>query len=1111
MALTVGELVAHIRLDQSEYDKGLGSAERKFSGLQKTFASGAKVVAGTLTAAGVAATGLGVAVFKVGADYNRLQQTSRAALSTLLGGAEAANKQMDKLDDFARNSPFAKQTFIVAQQQLLGFGVEAERVIPIMDAVQNAVAAVGGNNEQVASVTYALAQMQGQGKITGQTINQLGQYGIDAATIIGEKMGKSGAEIRKMASKPGGIPVDQIWDPLVDGLMDRFGGATDEIKKQMDGAVDRVKGAWRDIGSIIAAPFIDPMGGGRAVEWTNKLADAMRAAEKKAAPLVDLLIKRYGPTLDKISVGLDSLKSRIDRFDVSKVDTQLDRLSKYTPLIAGVGAAVAALGGNAILGPLAKFVPVLNPIVAGLLALVATSPELREVGRALLDILVPLAPQAGTVAVALANLALESGQRLAPALLDLVQAAGPVAAVLVGMLTPALVGVLQAGTPLVGVVASVVETVAKLPMPVLAGVAAFLALQGPLKAAAPAVTAVAGAFRLLAERAAVQAQLGGVSKGVGALSVTSMSARGAVAGLGAAMKAAFLTNPIGITIATVATAIGIFAKNAADAKARTEAWAATLDELGNTTDDTTRRVNDLLLENRSGWLDNLFGNDMKTWISTGEKFGLTVQDLQGYLLSEADATERVNAAMDTYIENARSSGGAAGRSKADGAKDFRKELDKERDALIESGDAAKRKAELDRESGLETEGATEKVRDNTDALRENSNAKKDAAGAALSQREAELRAADAQDSVTDAIKRANDVRADEKASKDEVARADRAVEKGQLSLVASYTAVRESMVKNGASAEDVRKITEKQRETFIKNETAMGKSKEAAEALADSYGLIPGDVETDIIVNSDEAIGRVEALRGIITRAGDNLDDWTIDADGSRAVRRADGTVVKIDSKTGMISIDGNNGFALRKAAGAVTNINGRTAYLKVDANTALARSRISALSGTVMLGVGVAKGKAAGGVVGFAGGGTVPGTPPGDPRVDNVLAKTQNGTLYGIRSGEWIINEPQSKKNHAWLKAINDGLDLNKVLGAVPGFASGAAVDVARNARVTGLAPTATRGLNNVPALAQPAPANNQPIVINIHSVPTNYVEETAKALNFALRSRGGVYSLGA
>ncbi|WP_314325432.1 phage tail tape measure protein [Paenarthrobacter ilicis] len=70
------------------------------------------------------------------------------------------------------------------------------------------------------------------------------------------------------------------------------------------------------------------------------------------------------------------------------------------------------------------------------------------------------------------------------------------------------------------------------------------------------------------------------------------------------------------------------------------------------------------------------------------------------------------------------------------------------------------------------------------------------------------------------------------------------------------------------------------------------------------------------------------------------------------------------------------------------------------------------------------------GGIVGFRRGGIVPGTPPLNPRVDNIAAMTQNGTPYGIRSGEWIINEPQSKRNDRWLRAINNGLNLDDVLG---------------------------------------------------------------------------------
>ena len=218
-----------------------------------------------------------------------------------------------------------------------------------------------------------------------RSLNQLGQYGIDAAGILGREFGKTGAEIRALASKPGGIPVDEVWDPLVEGLMESFGGATDAIKEQFVGATDRIKGAWRDIGSTLATPFIDPHGGGMAVVWANQVADALRALEQKAKPLVDLLLIRFKPGLDAIGPALERVKSGVNAIDLSTVNGGLDTLVKYAPLVAGVTSALIALGGPALLGPLGAFLPAINPIVAGIAALVAFTPGMREVGSTLVD------------------------------------------------------------------------------------------------------------------------------------------------------------------------------------------------------------------------------------------------------------------------------------------------------------------------------------------------------------------------------------------------------------------------------------------------------------------------------------------------------------------------------------------------------------------------------------------------------------------------------------------------------------------------------------------------------------------------------------------------------
>ncbi len=68
--------------------------------------------------------------------------------------------------------------------------------------------------------------------------------------------------------------------------------------------------------------------------------------------------------------------------------------------------------------------------------------------------------------------------------------------------------------------------------------------------------------------------------------------------------------------------------------------------------------------------------------------------------------------------------------------------------------------------------------------------------------------------------------------------------------------------------------------------------------------------------------------------------------------------------------------------------------------------------------------------IMGMVGGGVIPGRPPSRPNVDNILALV-NGRPLKVRSGEFLTNEPQTKANLPWLKAINAGLNMNDVINS--------------------------------------------------------------------------------
>lgn len=246
-----------------------------------------------LLVVGGAMTAMAVTVAKAGIEYNVLQQTSRAALKTLLGGAEAANEQMDKLNEFARTSPFAKTTFIQAQQQMLAFGIETRKVIPYLDALQDAVAAAGGSNQQLGELAFIMAQISSAGKITAQDLLQFGQRGVNAAELIGSQMGKTGAQIRDEITK-GSLGADDALDALAKGMKEKFNGAAANVKLTFGGALDRVKAAFRDLAADLAKPLVDPNGGGMLVDAFNWAADMMRAFQKLPEPIKNVSGALFG-------------------------------------------------------------------------------------------------------------------------------------------------------------------------------------------------------------------------------------------------------------------------------------------------------------------------------------------------------------------------------------------------------------------------------------------------------------------------------------------------------------------------------------------------------------------------------------------------------------------------------------------------------------------------------------------------------------------------------------------------------------------------------------------------------------------------------------------------
>lgn len=450
-------------------------AGQQRTAMQRLGAAGREVGRTLAAAAGVAGAGLaalGATALTTGLQYNVLEQTSRAALSTLIGSTEAAEAQMDDLREFVETRLFPREVFIQAQQQMLAFGFAAEDVIPTLRVLEDAVAATGGTAQVFSEVVQILSRVQSTGQVTAETMNELGRRGINAAQLIGDQMGQTEAQIRESITR-GALDGREAIELLVVAMEDRFGGGAEALTEQWVGASGLVAAGLRNIGSAATEAFVDPSGGGAAVQWANDVAEVLGALHGQIEDLVDVLSQQAEPTFEAISQRLQSVAAGIEDLDLTDV---VDQVRDGAPAFAALGAGIAAAGSAALLQgvpALGALAGAVNPVTAAVAAAVAVSPELRDLLLELADALAPLLPILGEATVEVARL-----------------------------VTTGLAVVADLLRPLIPLVEAVVDTFGLLPEPIqaatlaLGGLALALRFGGPVGIAVTALAALGAVVQL---------------------------------------------------------------------------------------------------------------------------------------------------------------------------------------------------------------------------------------------------------------------------------------------------------------------------------------------------------------------------------------------------------------------------------------------------------------------------------------------------------------------------------------------------------------------------------------------------------------------------------------
>lgn len=280
---------------QKEIDKQLKGIESK--GEKTGGALGAKISsgmksalkAGAVTAGATAAAALGTALKK---GFDRLSAIEQAKVKFEALG-HTAKEQASLMDDVTaavKGTAFSTSEAADAAAMALAGGIKpGKELTGVLKTIGDSSSFA---NKSFAEVAPIYTKAINSGKVMGDTLEQLGENAIPATAALAKHMGKSSAEIQKMASE-GKI---SFWD-LQKAMDATIGGQALKAGDTFSGSLANIGAAWARVGeTILNTPFE------AAPKIFGRVSDGIDSANEKLKGFITLL--QTGDFTQEIGVQL---------------------------------------------------------------------------------------------------------------------------------------------------------------------------------------------------------------------------------------------------------------------------------------------------------------------------------------------------------------------------------------------------------------------------------------------------------------------------------------------------------------------------------------------------------------------------------------------------------------------------------------------------------------------------------------------------------------------------------------------------------------------------------------------------------------------------------------
>lgn len=173
-------------------------------------------------------------MLSTGSTIAAQRETDQISFNTLFGSADIASQFLTELRKTAARTPFEYNDLTGMSKILNTYGYDENHILPTLEIVGDAGAALGMAVQDINEVATAIGRMNASGKTTLEYINPLQERGVDAVGALANHYEVSKGDIYEMISD-GEIAGEEAARVILRSMADSFAGAMQNQSQTMSG------------------------------------------------------------------------------------------------------------------------------------------------------------------------------------------------------------------------------------------------------------------------------------------------------------------------------------------------------------------------------------------------------------------------------------------------------------------------------------------------------------------------------------------------------------------------------------------------------------------------------------------------------------------------------------------------------------------------------------------------------------------------------------------------------------------------------------------------------------------------------------------------------------